>query len=101
MSTGDRNGMLLHCQTHIPDFTQAFLCFRIRLVRFQEALEHFPVHEPTLLDGGCIIAGQQEPQKILKVSCNWTDIFTWKIRRTDRKDEYVSFILSHQSKNYN
>ena len=41
----------------LTDLLQAFLSSVIRLISGNKVFKHFPVHEPTLLDGGCIIAG--------------------------------------------
>ena len=73
----------------LPDFTQAFLCFRIRLVRFQEALEHFPVHKPALLNSSSIIASQKQSEEILKVPGHRMNIIAGQIFRADRKDDLI------------
>ena len=73
----------------LPDFTQAFLCFRIRLVRFQEALEHFPIHKPALLNSSSIIASQKQSEEILKVPGHRMNVLAGQIFRADRKDDLI------------
>ena len=73
----------------LTDLIQALLALSIRLVSRKEVLKHFPVHKPALLNCRCIIASQQKPEKVLKVSCNRMDILAGEIFRADRKDDLI------------
>ena len=74
--------LLLNCIQTSLHFFRGRICFK-------ELFKYFPVHEPALLNGSRIVAGQNQSEEIFKISGNRMDIVAGVIGRIDRKNEFT------------